>query len=83
MTTLCDIDFRRLEKVRVATVVRLLGEYQGLLESTIETALIPGSNKAMCREDARVVAQSRRRWNEAEAVVAALTEKPRKARTPK
>lgn len=71
----------QLPKGVPATIVRLLGEYQTLLESTIETATVTGTGKTMCREDARAVADAQRHWREAEEIVKLLTAKP--ARKPR
>lgn len=68
-------------QIKLTTLLRMLGEYQGRLESEIDTHLIPGTAKTSCDADARIVSDARRKWNEVEQFVMLLVAKPaRKAK---
>jgi hypothetical protein len=65
-----------LEPREAKTLVRLLGELQNDLESSIDSCLLPGQTKPRNRSLAASVARDRRMWKEAEELIAKLTGSP-------
>jgi hypothetical protein len=67
----------RVEEIRITRqdalrLVRMLGGYQNFLESGIDGEVLPGEHRARDPKRAPLVASLRRRWKEAEAMVARL-----------
>lgn len=53
-------------------LVKLLGELRAADEVVIDTAIVPGTGKTLCREDARAVARARRNMRQAERMLRIL-----------
>lgn len=58
-------------------ILRALGQYKALLESSIETAIIPGTNHAMPGDDSVNLEADRRAWRQAENLAIALERRQR------
>jgi hypothetical protein len=60
-------------------IVWLLGQYQELVESMVDSLIVPGTNDANphCADEVAVLAEARRNWQRAEKLVARLQDAER------
>jgi hypothetical protein len=69
-----------LTRRQAAAVIRLLGTLQTHLESAIESCLVEGESEPRDESDRESVAEDRREWKEAEAIIQAIEPQVRRCR---
>jgi hypothetical protein len=67
-----------ISKRQSVMAIRLLSQFQLLLNSVIDTATVTGTGLVMCPDDAREVRRAQVQWGEAERLKKQLRRKQRR-----